>query len=464
MKTGKLEQINLLGGKQMKKLGIIAIAVLLVGALTIPAAALENTFGGYWRTTFMYYDGFTGNDLDESADTRAVETRTRLYYTAKINDNLSFINKFEFDDIWGNRSGSKKYTFVDGNGVTQTITVPNNESYTDHGTDGVGMEIKNSYIDANALGGNWKIGAQYFGLARGILYDDDSIGLKAIYKAGEGVILPFIWIRVNEGQSSFGMDADNNGNEQDTDLLTFAPKIYFSKDISINPYIVWLTSQDFTAGQTMDMLDNLEAWVLGFDFDANFDAFSFWLTMIYETGDGRFPFGSTEYLDIEAYGGIIGGSGTFGNVTVSGELGYATGDDEETGDKVESFYAPYGAWDYGECLSGTYWGWQTANNSPGGEFTDIMYGRLVLDVKINDKMSLGTTFVYAELDQPVLDVDGDEVTDLGFDIGVNFKWKVIDDLTWDFYGGYLLAGSAVDLNGDDPCDPWSLNTRLSLSF
>jgi hypothetical protein len=433
----------------MKKLGILAIVALFVGALTVPASALENTFGGYWRTSFNYYDGYSGNDLDESWDTRMVETRTRLYYTAKINDNLSFINKFEFDDIWGQRGG---------------------DHYADYGTDGVDFQVKNSYIDANALGGNWKIGAQYFGLARGILFDDDAIGLKAIYKAGEGVILPFIWIRLNEGQDSFGMDADNNGNEEDTDILTFAPKIYFSKDISINPYFVWVTSQDFTAGEALDILDNLEAFALGFDFDANFDAFSFWLTMIYEFGDGRIPdalqplFGGADYLELDAYAGIIGGSGTFGNVTLTGELGYATGDDPDTADTTEGFVDPWGWWDYGECLSGTYWGWEVANNSPGGDLTDIMYGRFVVDVKINDKMSFGTTLVYAELDQPVLDVDGDEVTDLGFDIGVHFAWKVIDDLTWDFYGGYLLAGEAVTLNGDDPCDPWSLATRLSLSF
>ena len=34
----------------MKKLWIFALAALLVVAFTMPAAAVENIFGGYWRT------------------------------------------------------------------------------------------------------------------------------------------------------------------------------------------------------------------------------------------------------------------------------------------------------------------------------------------------------------------------------------------------------------------------------
>jgi hypothetical protein len=449
----------------MKKISSIVFAVILIAAFALPASALENTFGGYWRTWFLYYDGMTGNDNDESLDDRMIESRTRLYYTAKINDNLSFINKFEFDDYWGNRS---------------------KESYLDYGTDGIGVEVKNSYIDANALGGNWKIGAQYFGLARGILFDDDAVGLKAIYKVGEGVILPFIWVRLNEGFNSWTRPgapdvypADkgaNTGelNEQDTDILVFAPKIYFSKEMSINPYFVWLTSQDFTAGTDLDPFDNVEAFALGIDFDAEFDAFSFWFTGIYEFGSGRMvrdldmdgngvaeTFIDQDY-DISAFGGIIGGSGTFGNVKITGELGYATGDDPTEDDKeINQFFSTYGWWDYGEILSGTYCGWEVPNGSPGGDLTNIMYGRLAVNVKINDAWSLDTTFVYAELDEPWA-AGGD--TDLGFDLGFDLKWQVIEGLAWDFYGGYLLAGDAVNGGYDDKCDPWSLSTRLSLSF
>ena len=54
------------------------------------------------------------------------DTRTRLYYTAVLNDNLKFVNKFEWNATWGDF------------GVADI----SNDSTTS-------MRWKNSYIDAN---------------------------------------------------------------------------------------------------------------------------------------------------------------------------------------------------------------------------------------------------------------------------------------------------------------------------
>ena len=48
----------------MKKFAILALAAVMVIALTIPAAALENEFGGYWRTRFTNQGHFDGEDDD----------------------------------------------------------------------------------------------------------------------------------------------------------------------------------------------------------------------------------------------------------------------------------------------------------------------------------------------------------------------------------------------------------------
>ena len=109
---------------KMKKLGILFFAALLVVAFTMPAAALETEFGGYWRTRAMSYNNFTGEDQSEAYDYQLVDTRTRIYFTAIINDNLKLVNKFEFDADWGDGS-----------------------SYGDIGADGKVFEIKHSYAD-----------------------------------------------------------------------------------------------------------------------------------------------------------------------------------------------------------------------------------------------------------------------------------------------------------------------------
>jgi hypothetical protein len=42
----------------MKKFSILLVAAIMVLALTMPAAAFENEFGGYWRTRFYTQMGF----------------------------------------------------------------------------------------------------------------------------------------------------------------------------------------------------------------------------------------------------------------------------------------------------------------------------------------------------------------------------------------------------------------------
>ncbi len=44
----------------MKKLSVLLVAAIVVLALTMPAAAFENEFGGYWRTRFITDIGFSG--------------------------------------------------------------------------------------------------------------------------------------------------------------------------------------------------------------------------------------------------------------------------------------------------------------------------------------------------------------------------------------------------------------------
>jgi hypothetical protein len=46
----------------MKKLLVLSLAVVMVLAFTLPASALENVFGGYWRTRFIHQENFQGND------------------------------------------------------------------------------------------------------------------------------------------------------------------------------------------------------------------------------------------------------------------------------------------------------------------------------------------------------------------------------------------------------------------
>ncbi len=84
----------------MKKIIASAVGLMIAGGVATTAfAAVENQFGGYWRTRFTFEDNMGVGDKTSSRE--YVDTRTRLFYTAKFSDDFKFVNKFEFNTGWG---------------------------------------------------------------------------------------------------------------------------------------------------------------------------------------------------------------------------------------------------------------------------------------------------------------------------------------------------------------------------
>jgi hypothetical protein len=85
----------------MKKIIASALGLMIAGGVAATtASAVESQFGGYWRTRAFYQDNFT-----QDSDYWRIDNRTRLYYTAKFNDDFKFVNKFEFNSNWGDAEG-----------------------------------------------------------------------------------------------------------------------------------------------------------------------------------------------------------------------------------------------------------------------------------------------------------------------------------------------------------------------
>jgi hypothetical protein len=163
----------------MKKYAILALAALMVAAFAIPASALENEFGGAWDTRFQtqkYYDGLDSTDPGGVDDTQQnVETRTRLYYTAKINDNLKFVNKFELDTTWG---------------VAGQYGAPGADQSGNKGA----IEVKNTYADFNVGPVNFTVGTQPYALFHSYFIDTDASGVIARWRALDNFVLAASWL------------------------------------------------------------------------------------------------------------------------------------------------------------------------------------------------------------------------------------------------------------------------------
>ena len=398
----------------MRKLLVLLSAIVLVVVFTVPATALESQFGGYWRTRMFSHTNFSGDDT-ESADQMAVDTRTRLYYTAKFSDNLKFVNKFEMDAVWGG---------------DEDPTKPHDSQYGDIGTDGVRIEVKNSYADFNLGALNFKVGAHAAWLGRGFWYDDDHTGITASYKT-DAMTTTFYWIKGVEGGK--GPDA----NDDDVDYYVVAP----SFKVGIGAVKPWLAYE-------VSKATDLAAYDIGVDADLKFGAVAVWFSGIMQGGDG-----ATDYAR-EGQLLAVGFKMPMGTVGIHGSVNYATGDDPATADANEGFVALSPYWVHAEILGPGVTDNAISNNSPGFACTNSTTFNVGVSLAPMDKLKLSIDVWDATLNE---EVGGEDK--LGTEVDVKATYKLVDNMNLDVVYAYLSAGDAT---GDT--NPTELAARLSISF
>ena len=407
----------------MKRLLVIALSVLLVGAFTLPAMAVDHEFGGYWRTRMYNMTDFSGDDSGAS-DLQQADTRTRLYYTAILSDEVKLVNKFEMDAKFGDGERG------------------------DIGADGQNFEIKNSYADFKLGDFNVKLGTQGKTMARGFLFSDDFTGAIVRYM-GEDMILPFIWIKAYEGGS--GDDA----NDFDFDYYAFDPH-FIMGDIILNPFAMYMYSKDASQWASTNNNEEVKVFFLGGSLDYSTDMFSVWLTGIYETGSADAA-GAGEDLDVVAGLAAAGGAYNMDSMSIHAQVFYATGDDDPDDDEANDYYVPKGrSYYWAEIM-----GYGTIDNevsagSPGDQVSNIIAFNVGVDIPF-DKLTLSIDIWNANLIED--NADGD--TELGTEIDVSASYQLLDDLKLKVVAAYLSAGDATG-GGDE--DPIEVGAVMSLSF
>jgi len=444
----------------MKKFTVLAVAALLVVAMTLPAAALENIFGGYWRTRAFTQTNFTGEDQTEAADLDRIDTRTRIFYTAKFSDNLKFVNRFEMNAVWGGAG-----------------------TYGQLGADGANVVVKHSYVDFNLQPMRFVVGIQDFQLARGYLFDDDAAGIKAIYKMNDAVYIPLIYIKPYEG------GAGKNADDYDVNAFVLYPTIYLNKTTTLKPHIATLFSEDYSKANTKGYkfddkipgAKKLNAWTGGLEFDTKMDAITIGATGIYEWGDVTVPVSvyGHDKLNFKGYLFDLFGSYAAGPATLRLKGIYASGNDKDSianGD-IDAFFNP------GTPYTGAsyYWaeimgfgifdnrGPATADNKAGDmsdKISNRMIGNLGVDFKILPDLKLAADLWYAKTAEDVKLYDGTYDDKLGTELDLVLTYKLVDNLNLDLVGAYLWAGDVINkaVSATNSADPYEFGARLSLAF
>jgi hypothetical protein len=421
----------------MRKLSVLLLAAALVLAFTLPAAAVDNIFGGYWRARAFVNRNFTGEDSTKTKDLTQTDSRTRLYWTAKFSDKFKFINKFEYDWYYGA-----------------------DDETGDIGADGKHVEIKNSYADFYTGPVQWKVGIHNWKLARGFVFSDDFSGMTIDYKA-DGWNLPFIWVKGYEGGKG------SNKNDQDVDYYTIAPRFSY-KNWKFAPYFMYVYSDDGsqwtqTRGTSSTIVVNdVGVYFLGLDVDVKLGGWSLWGTGIYNGGDVQVAATGTD-MDFKGYLFAGGGSGKVGPVGIHAEGFWASGDDNPNDNDWDAFGTPGGnirgnSYYWAEIMGMGKFDNQTIDNGPGNHITNIWAIGGGVDYQALESLKLTLDLWYASL---VETTTGDDV--LGTEIDFIATYKIMPKLNLDLVGAYLFRGDGI-YTGAGEADPWEIGAQLSLSF
>lgn len=396
----------------MKKLAVALFVALIGFAFTAPAFAVENTFGGYWRVRMFKNKDFSGRESDSSKDLQVADTRTRLYYTAKINDDLKFVNKFEMDADWGDKS-----------------------SYGDIGADSVSVEVKNSYVDFNYLGANWKMGTQGGVIQRGFILDDDFSGITM--SAG--------------GFTGLYAKVEENGDSVSDDVQAYHARYAFKLGNAM--VVPNLTYTDGVSGDSKGTSED-NMWYLGLDVDGAAGACDYWATLIYNGGE-------VSDDDVSAFLFALGGSVALNKeFSLHGEFFHATGDDDNDGDR-DDFQAFDGASYYWSEIMGLgVFDDQGSNGSPEDALTNISAFNLGIKYQATEDLTLGADLWYALLAED--DANGED--ELGTEIDLSLAYTIIPGMRLHAVAAYLFAGDATTGKASDDENPYELGTQFSISF
>lgn len=412
----------------MKKIIASAVGLMVAGGLAATTAqAVESQFGGYWRTRFTYSDNMQGTAAtkDDSADNDSgswyrTDTRTRLYYTAKFNDDFQFVNKFEFNTKWGESNGGS----IGADGTSK-------------------WRIKNSYAQFQLGMLNSRVGIQGATIARGFLFADDFSGIiEQIDLSGgnqSGMRIPFGYMAVSNDGSNITEDGDSN-------MYFIAPVIPVNDQITLNPHFTLLAESG----------TNTTTYWTGIDADLNFDAFSAWVTTAYNGGEKQDNDISGYLLAAGAEAGIVHGQAFYASGDKSAKDNNNSNplvDDDADTDQFQSM--PGQSYYWSEIMGLGVFDQQASNGAPGDKISNVWAANVGVTLMPMDKMTLTLDAWYAML--AVENESGDD--DLGLEFDANLSYELMDNLNAQLIAAYLIAGDAT---GDD--DVFEGGLQLSLKF
>jgi hypothetical protein len=454
----------------MKKFGVLLIFALVLG-LAMPAVGAEFKFNGDFNNRFTLYtnqSGFfkTAGEQTTAADRRIKDDgqsdhwgniKYRLWTTASTNDGaVKGVYAIELGALHFGRDGTVNRS-TGGSFSGDSVNIETRWAYTD-------LQIPFIESKSRLTIGLQPTAVNYY------LWNETAMGVQW-YGSMEMIDYRLAWTRGFQRLR----DADSGGNSVDsfwgrTDLKPL-------EGMKLGGFVLFTHSNGATAsGSITDEgyekrifsktdLD-LNLWELGVDGSFKTDAgpgnlFFNW-DLIYQTGDiddATFTatnLGATavQDYDVSAYFLHADVGFAWDDFKVTGTFWYASGDDDETDDDLEGFFATdVDIFTGSTVLMESY--------DDDNYFTERQYildkgmilFKLGLDWQATDKLKVGAAGLYMLTAEDVeyLDTAGtrQQEDEIGTEIMGYLSYKLYQNVEFAINAGYLIAGDAMDYWEED---------------
>ncbi len=413
-----------------KKL-VVAVAAALTAASAVPALALENQFTGAF-TTFFEVSNYNnvGTISDNAGTANFFVERVRLGYTAKADDHVKLVTKFEFDyNNWGNSSYNSNDTTRGGGGAL--------------GADQVNMETKHLYLDLAYPMINAKIGMMpNTDSFKGLVFDGDMAGVLLSHDyANAGVSLGYF--RFNDSADTWSETLGRKTH----DMLSLDGTYKVNKDLTLGAAYYFINDKSDTNGTP-----DLKVHTLGVNAAANVGSVALSGCAVKQFGD------LTDTADAKGYAFNVGAKMPVAGGTARAQFLYVSGG-------KDAFYVATGN---GGTEGGQFYDselvvlgrdkWATSidnaiiydvNNRGEG----VILGALGYDYNFTDKISGAANVGFAAVakDTGVARHAGDSDY-LGTEVNAEAYYKLSANVTLGARAGYVFLGDYFASNSDNPYD------------
>ncbi len=450
----------------MKKYLVVFLSMLLVLSFSMSASALHKTSESEYNPGMVTKKGvqikLSGSirtrgelrvntaDFDEdSGDNRsAFDTRVRLKFNARISKATKAVVELETGSggsnswTWGEAATGIKGNYRKSDSKRGSMDV--RQAYVSHQFHPTGDE--NFHVGL-------KVGHMLLALGNGLFYDHSKYGDDAI----------IVWAELGQGELAFNYAKfQENSSTINDDANAYAITLEYPLDnANISADVTFFDDQDFNpAGDT----DGLHFWNFGLRGDTNLSGITLRGDIELQTGEveNMAPGGGT--LDFSGYAFLVGADYKVGDVKLTAEVAYGSGDDDPNDDDNEAFLTTIGAVQHYTYVYEYRAKTAAGTGETGTGLSNTWYINVGASTKATPKINIKGDIYYLQASEDVAINGGEPDSDIGWEIDGKITYKIAKNLTYYVEGGYLVVGDAYDFASESADNAYAIRNGLVVKF